>query len=351
MRLQNLLVVVIAMGLVAGTLDAQSPKPSAPSRTSTTKPTQPKPSSPPANPSTTQTVEWNVQVTHANPAAMAHGAADLTRAQGDYLVKLQEARLAREEARQAALVTDRKRREHEAWIEENRPTYEKLRDARLKAELERARNNASTAEITSGLALNALLKSILSNGSSQLKDGPEISLDEDTLKRLNIAATTTTPNAGLLKDGAEFAWPEALEAEDFDTPRERMVGNLRKALSDIRGGKRVAVITMREIRSDYETLQSTLERRVTQMTPGKFIEARRFLASLNSAVKAISDPKTAKSLDNDWVVKNKTVGELVESLNKKGVIFNAATEGDEAAYRATYNALREFEAGMRVASR
>ena len=69
------------------------------------------------------------------------------------------------------------------------------------------------------------------------------------------------------------------------------------------------------------------------------------------AIAFLSEREAVKQINNTWNAKGENVAELLSYMIKEGLEFAPAAEGDEAAYTALYQALRDFEAGIPRASR
>jgi hypothetical protein len=278
------------------------------------------------------------------------GVASMTQAAGQYQTNIQQARILREQSRQMQIDTARRRMEFEQWVESQRPTYAKVRERELAIELDVARKEAPDNEILSGKALNTLLKSIISNGSGRLNSVPTVALSEDTVRKLNLTTGNTGANPGLLRSIDSLVWPESLLADDFAESQQRLVKNLKDAKKALTSGDNIERAKLRDISADYKTLTEKFDEHASEMTPSQFVETKRFLNQLNSAIRSLSDPNVKSQFDNTNSAKGKTISELVDNMNKSGLLFNAATPGSEGAYRAIYNALREFERSL-VANR
>jgi len=275
------------------------------------------------------------------------GTAALTSAAGQFQKNLQEARISRETSRQMSLDTTRRRIELERWYESTRPTAQQLRDREAAQALESARKDAPEADVNSGRALNVLLNSIQKNG--QLNLGPNVPLDEDTLKNVNIAGASAVGNVGMLKDVTKISWPEALQDSAYDDARKRVNQNLALAVTTLKDGDPVPDNALRDLRAGYKTMSDKLNDDTNELSAAQYIEARRFLNQLNQAIRALGDKNVVKYFNKQWTPKGENVAELVAHMSKEGLNFAAATPGDQAAYKALYLAMRQFEAGLATA--
>jgi hypothetical protein len=277
------------------------------------------------------------------------GVADVVSATGTYNVNIQQARLLREQARQAAIETRRRRIQEEAEYERMRPTAQTMLDRERAMELERARRDPPNTEVWSGKALNELLRSIRKSDKS-LNRAPTVRLDDEhlNLKNINLTDGASRGNVGLLKRKEALTWPQPLKAPEYEAAREDLTKKLQIAVRQLKNEDPVEASTLTDLQKDLESLSNTLGASVGELSPSQYIESRRFLNQLRDAVQALTDPNTAKAFNNTWTAKGSTVAELVD--NMKGLQFAPATPGKEKDYSVLYQALRQFEAGLQVAS-
>jgi len=277
------------------------------------------------------------------------GMASLTSANAQYWKDTQTAALMREGVRQAAMDTARRRIEFEAWYDTVRPTAPRMREREMATDLDTARRLATNTDILSGRALNTLLSSIQKTG--RVGSGPPVPIDEAALKGINLPGGASPAGVGMLKDGGKLAWPEGLRESIFDEPRRRLQENLVLAVLGLKDGEAVPQARRRDILSDFKTLSDKLEESANELLPSQYIEASRYLRQLGLAIRSLSDSKVANYFNNTWHARGKTAAELATYLTKEGLHFAQAAPGDEAAYRAVYDALRSYEAGLQLAQR
>jgi hypothetical protein len=279
------------------------------------------------------------------------GVASVTSATGEYWINIQKARLLREEARRSSFDTTKKQVELEMWYERLKPKTQDLVDAAVRTDLDRARKDPPMTEVTSGKTLNDLLNNIRKLG--RLTRGPNISLEEDTLKHINLAPVTTAGNVGLLKDGGKFSWPLSLHEKQFSEERERLTRNLQKAVEDLKVDAKgdLEPRLLKDINTDARTLAEKVDTSQDDLTISQYLEAKAFMRQLQSAVRSLRDPQVKKYFNNTWNAKGRTVAELVDNMTKDGLSFTAAAPGEEAAYMALYYAVRAFESGLALAQK
>jgi hypothetical protein len=277
------------------------------------------------------------------------GAADVTTANARYQLTTQQARLEREKANQEHMQTRRRIIEEAEWERGRMPDPERAREQDIETALSRARRDPPLTEVWSARSLNALLNHLASQPRGQLAKGPNVPLDEDALKSINLTAGDSRANAGLLKDDGKLQWPRPLQGDDFTENRTRLSRLLEEAVQKLKFNPNAPVPPglLTDMRNDLDALNRRLNGSVGDLSPSQYIEARRYLNQVRDALAALSDPKAGACLNPSWAGKAKNVAELVNFLSRSGLRFAPATPGDEPAYAALYRALADFDAGMR----
>ena len=278
------------------------------------------------------------------------GVASVTSATGQYWKDIQSARLTREEARRSSFETTRKQLELQRWYEVQKPKTQDLVDAAVRTELEGARRDAPMTDVVAGRSLNALLNNVRKLG--RLSRGPNIQLEEDTLKHINLTSPAVSGNVGMLKDGGKITWPLSLQEKPFEDVRTRLARNIEQAVDAIKTNDgKVEPRLLRDIEADRKALDAMVKNSQDDMTIGQYLEAQRFMGQLSAAVNSLKDPAIKKYFNNTWNAKGKNVAELMEHMKNEGLNFGPAGPGDESAYMALYYALREFESGLALAQK
>jgi hypothetical protein len=285
----------------------------------------------------------------ANPYyGYLRGVADVTTANANYWKTIQEARLLREQSYRSALETRRAiieeaNWEREHWLRRIDPEANRRREQAVA--LDRARHDPPLTEILSARALNDLFRH-LSKMQGRGERGPNIPLDQDLLKGINVTGQDSRANAGLLKDGGKLQWPSPLQGREFTDGREDMEGLIADAVNLVKFGNGVDPGMLKDMWAELGRLNAALFNHISEMSPSQYIEAKRYLNLLEDAVRALQDPKAGNYFNQNWLAKGKNVAELVQYMSDKGLQFAPAVPGDADAYRALYHALQAFDAGM-----
>jgi hypothetical protein len=281
-------------------------------------------------------------------AGYLRGTATLTTAQGNYYSQVQQARLLQAQADTAKLDLYRRIREDAAaerksWLN---PETERVRD--LQAAYTRATHEPPITEVLSGQALNDLYNHIypirqrmrLQPGAPK---GPDVPIDEDMLKQVNFTGMGSGGSVGILKDRGRLTWPLVLQSPEFDAPRKELGTLAADAVEQVRLNNPVGAATLRDMQADVRRMNDTLLREAGDVSPSDYVEAKRYLSSLESAIKALQDPNVGSQLNQNWAPRVKDVAALIDFMGQKGLKFAPATAGDEPAYRHVYQRLLAYD--------
>jgi hypothetical protein len=278
------------------------------------------------------------------------GMASLTNANAQYQLTIQQAKIVRQQAIQEHYRTRRAMMEQAEWEMAHRPDPEKIRQERLRRELDRARVSPPPTEIWSGRSLNALLRNVIAQQGREVR-GPNVPLNEDALKSINLTAGNTRGNVGLLKDHGNLQWPQPLQGEGFKEAREDLSRHMKQAFNTIQLNRNPNDSTLNDLQADLKKLQNDLDVNAGDLSPDEYVEARRHLRLVSDTITALKDPNVSNYLNGAWTLRGKNVAELVQFMREKGLWFAPATPSDQASYTALYHALAAFDAGMPRAPR
>jgi hypothetical protein len=269
------------------------------------------------------------------------GSASLVSAQGRFLVNQQEANLKREQFKQRSVETGRKIFDEWLYERANTPTLQDERERATKEALRYHLANPAATQIYSATSLNAILdqlRQLQARGVS----GKAVPLDEDLLRQINVT-TGAGGNAGLLKNDGDLTWPLSLTGEDFAAERKDLERKLPTALSQVAHNKQADPGLLKDMLGDVERMRDRLARRIADLTPSQYIEARRYLNQVDDALRVLQGPDAMNYVTGKYSARGKSVGELVKNMS--GLMFAPAAPGEEEAYRELYQALRTYIAG------
>jgi hypothetical protein len=215
--------------------------------------------------------------------------------------------------------------------------------------IQRLLTNPLPSEITSGYAMNTLLGYL----ASPIKKGvlgPQVPLDQEQLKHINVTRLTGTTNAGnaaLLRKGGRLQWPAALAGET----QQRLDKLLPEAVNQATQNNRVDPALGAEVTRAVGALDKELgqKNRADEIDPASYLEAKRFLESLREAATLLKSAAPAGFLDGSVMARGSNVQELVQHMMAENLRFAPATPGTEPAYFDLYQALIAFATGTGAA--
>jgi hypothetical protein len=200
------------------------------------------------------------------------------------------------------------------------------------------------AEMLQGKRLSDWLQQIQAR-HAQGHFGPEVRLDADVLRHLNLAWGDGA-HFGLLRQAGRLPWPASLAPFEAECRRvnDLLLRAVRQAQDDA-----PSPALVRDLVATLANLQKRLDEQVAEMTPSEYIAAKRFLNSLMEVPRALQHPdlrrhwREAEQLPRQV----RTVADLVQFLSDKGLQIGPAQPGDEAAYQALTLALQTYRDGIR----
>jgi hypothetical protein len=285
---------------------------------------------------------------YPGPGDTLRGVGAVIESNGKYMSQVQEARIKFEDWQKARIET--RRRIVDEWLYEraNLPTWQDEQDRLQRANLRRALNGPVMTEILSGDTLKTLYDDIRKRTASGQQGGP-VTIDADALKQINWS-TSSGGNIAALKPLREpngsLRWPNPLISETFKDDTQRIDKLAREAVQLARQSNKVDPATVKDLRNAVNDLNAKISGPNADLSASQWIEARRFLNQLSSAITALEQPDVGDQISGKVSVQAKTVQELVKEMNKRGLTFAPAVSGDEAAYTALYNALAAYAQTM-----
>jgi hypothetical protein len=272
------------------------------------------------------------------------GAADVISSQGKYLVQTQQAYLMKEQVRAAQI--ENRRRVFDEWLYEraNTPSLNDERERSIREEVRRSRNDPPLPEVWSAKALNDLLADAQKLQGRKVQ-GPNVPLDEEVLKKINLTKGDGS-NFGLLKNDGKLNWPLALRGMDGARDlRDELQVVISKAYGEAKEGKQVDPNTIQKIDDYSSKLQGMLVKNVGSVPFAQYSEAKTYMKQLDDAVKVLKKGDAAEFINGNLTPKASTVGELVEFMSRRGLQFAPATGNEQAAYLALHKALVAYDVG------
>jgi hypothetical protein len=268
------------------------------------------------------------------PGNVMRGQADLLRAQGQATQDVEQARITREQANQAKLDTKRKTFDEKMYEDANRPTFTQQQAKIDNMQLQRIMTKASDTEITSGKAQNTIMP-FIRNMSSQGVQGPPVKLDPVLMKEINVTGGKSE-SIGPLRNGGHLEWPFVLSSKE----QEKLANEIPTLVSQASSG-RIDPKLFKQVQNGLATVKNNARDQWNkgEMDSVSYMQAKRFLEPLESAIQGLTSPGAAKYLDGTFSAKGDTVPELVNHMTSQGLRFAPSIAGDENAYYALYNSM------------
>jgi hypothetical protein len=219
----------------------------------------------------------------------------------------------------------------------------------MEANYVRATREPPITEVLSGQALNDIYNHVAPLQQRAKADNlplPKVEIDEDMLRQVNLTGAGSRGSIGLLKDRGKLTWPLALQAPEYEKARTRLSALAADAVNQVRLNNPVGAATIRDMMGDVGRMNETLLRNVGELSPSEYVEAKRYLNSLESAIRALQDPNVGNQLNQNWAARAHNIAALVEFMGDRGLKFAPATAGDEPAYRHLYQRLVAYDAAM-----
>lgn len=273
------------------------------------------------------------------------GSADVIQAQSQMMIANQQAVLMQQAVRREKL--DQKRRVFDEWLYEraNTPSLEDIRQEEQALKLRRSRNDPPITEILTGQALNSLLNNLQTMQAKGV-NGPQVPLDEDVLKKINVTSAQDGRNYGLLRNDGNLSWPFALRAlppqGDSDAVRKEVQTLVKEAMTQAKNG-RVDAGILAQLYDDVNKLRAMLKRNVGDLSFSQYNESKRYLNDLEEALKVLERADASSYVNGKFSAKGQNVKELVDYMKKNGLTFAPAVAGDEAAYVALQRAMAQYD--------
>lgn len=274
------------------------------------------------------------------------GSAAVINASGQYMLSTQQAMIMQQQVKREKLENRRRVIEEWLWERNNLPTAQDEFERNQRLELRRQQNDPPVNEILSAQALNVLLIDIQKHmGAASDNSGPEVRLDEEILKKINVTPPGKgSANIGLLKND-KLSWPIALRSPEFKRERDLLDTLTPEAKGQATNGT-VDAATIKQLNQSSDRLLQDLAASIKDMPPAQYIEAKRFLNDYKDAVRALSVEDAAHYFNGKYSAKGKTVAELVRNMTREGLRFAPSVPGNESAYLALHRLLAAFDVSI-----
>lgn len=275
-----------------------------------------------------------------------YGSAAVINASGQYMLSTQQAFLMQQQVKREKIENRRRVLEEWLWERNNLPTAQDEFERNQRLELRRQQNDPPVNEILSAQALNVLLIDIQKHMTGSAENGgPEVRLDEELLRKINVTPPGKgSANIGLLKND-KLSWPLALRGAEFKRDRD-LLDTLTPEAKEQAAKGAVDVATLKQLNQSIDKLLADLAGTIKEMPPAQYIESKRFLNDFKDAVRALSLDDASHYFSGKYSAKGKTVAELVKNMTREGLRFAPSVPGNEGAYVALHRALAAFDVSI-----
>ena len=274
------------------------------------------------------------------------GEADIIRAQGQLVNSWEQARILREQALQAKLVTKKQEFDLRMYIKANTPTYTQEQEQVARVTLRRIQTNSLPGEVSSGKALNMLLDDLKRFPDKKISLDP-LPLNEEILSHLNV--TKTTFGMGLLRDYGKVVWPVEVEKLMTGTQRQDIEKQLRHLVKEA-NNERIDNNVIGEVQKEIDRMREELVKKVNDIPTRPYLDGKRFLQDLYESTRAIERGEAINQARFQRFIDNgkgtRSVQEVTDYMIKEALRFGPAMAGDEAAYRAVHSAMANYNIAM-----
>ncbi len=273
------------------------------------------------------------------------GVSSLTNANAQYYFTTQQARLGKEQVENAKIANRRAKFDEDMYEKANTPTRAELDEKDRQEALRLARNNPANGDIWSGKALNTIFNSIQKTEITNRVKGPSIPISEEILRHLNLTTGTAAGSVGIFKNGADLTWPMVLRGPEFKAPRDNINRIAPEAVRQAASGS-LEPDTYKKFKGAISDLGEIINNMAADLSPGDYIQSKRFANNLDEGLKNLSEPNSVNYLNGRWSAKGATVGALMDHMTSNGLRFAPAVEGDRPFYTSFYNLLTGYDAGL-----
>src|SRR5262249_49720618 len=150
----------------------------------------------------------------------------------------------------------------------------------------------------------------------------QVPLDPDLLRSINVTTGKESNNIGLLQNGGQLDWPLALRG-----PTQKMLVPLFPELVAGAAAGELELALFAEVSKGVRALRDELRSKFMneEVDASLYLDANRFLNSLDSALRAVRSPSAARLLNGSYAARGHSVAELVQNMTSSGLRFAPAT--------------------------
>ncbi len=207
-------------------------------------------------------------------------------------------------------------------------------------ELQRLLTNPGPGDITSGLALNAIVDGV-EPMLEKMKSLPPAAVDQSLLMKMNF--THGAGSIGLLRNQGKIEWPtlflKLAPTEDVAKIRTKIETQLQDAYGQVSEKGKTGPDDLKNLLRSIDNLSDLASGQAQTMTFSQNVEVKRYLKSLEDCVAFLKQPDAGDWLPGKHKVKPESLQDFVRILIEQKVRFAPAIVGNDAAYATMHRSL------------
>jgi hypothetical protein len=280
-----------------------------------------------------------------------NGQANVINSFGNYLSQYQQGRIQNQQAEREVMKTRQMVKDQMAYDEATRPRSQDIKDQQRIRDLRTARNDPPLSDIWSATALNTLLKDVQDAQAKAGIRGPQVPLDPEVVKHINLSARPSASTPAMLRDGGRLKWPLVLQDPRFAPEKQKISELMPQAVKEAQMGE-PQFATFTGLRDATTAMSKRIDANAQELSLPDIISAQRFVQEINDSVNLLKEPNAANYFNGKWEARGNTVAELVDFMSGNGLRFAPAGDQDQQFYTALYQSLLTYDSGvMQIANR
>lgn len=197
---------------------------------------------------------------------------------------------------------------------------------------------ATADEIAAGNALNEVLKDIV-RAESKGASGPSAYIPPLLLKDMRFAGSPTADLFNFARNG--LVMPGAFEARALAEERTDLANAFAAVAETVRAGKSPDAERVARLEAALRELETASAPVLKDLAAGDAEQAKRFLAQLGGAIKALKGGSTGLIVPA-WSSEGLTGADLVKHMTKYKLQFGPAPRGGEGSYETMHDNLTAY---------
>jgi hypothetical protein len=154
----------------------------------------------------------------------------------------------------------------------------------------------------------------------------------------------------LLRDDGNLRWPTALRTAAYQAEVKQLNDLIPRAIRQAAAGT-LDASTLNSLEENADQIRRKLTASTASLAPANYAQAKRFLNALDDALRALNQVDVAMYFNGRYEAKGETVADLVTHLQKSGLQFAPAIDGNETAYRALHQAMVTYAQSLTQTAR